>query len=174
MTKEEYIKYYYDIKNNIIEKYSMCFGYLIIDIYNILKIEKVFEELGFITKRKTYTDSPLSEFYSEIYDKEKLIGIISINGVPQVRLLNRCRKYAKLIEKREDVIEPIEGIHRILRWHTIKGKYHILAGGETVLYFLPVKITDEEAIDFLTKTELIDKVDEIKKIEKNDNDNTIL
>lgn len=173
MTKEEYINHYDEIRNTLFEKYGKFFGYLIIDVFNILHMEKACEEVGLTTKRSHYNKESF-QFYSEIYDKEKLIGIISNQGTPEIQFLNRCRKYTKLIERRNDIIEPIDGVHRVLRWHTVKGKYHILAGGETVLHFLPVKITDEDAIDFLTEKNLIDKVEEMKKIEKNEKNNKIL
>jgi len=165
MNKEEFIKYNNDIKDTLFEKYGAYLGFLALDVFNINHMEKACEEVGFKTVRKPYQGDP-RVFYSEIYDNDKLIGNISNQGLPSIELYRRCRKYAKLLEKREDIIEPINGIHRILEWHTVKGKCHNLAGGETVLHFLPVEISDDDMIDFLTKTNMIDKVEEFKNFEK--------
>jgi hypothetical protein len=165
MNKEEFIKYNNGIKDTLFEKYGKYLGLLAIDVFNISHMEKACEEVGLKTIRMPH-DGETRMFYSEIYDNAKLIGNISNQVLPNIELNNRCRKYAKLLEKREDIIEPIKGIHRILEWHTVKGKCHNLAGGQTVLHFLPVKISDDDIIDFLTKINMIGRVEEFKNFEK--------
>jgi hypothetical protein len=165
MTKDEFMSYVDGIKNPLYTKYGAFLWYLANDVLTIGYLETICENMGFTTERaqlpETYT------VYSKLLKDGKEIGIISNQGFPTIELYNRCRKYSKLIVKSKETIEPIKGVHRVLEWHTVKGKLHILAGGQTVIHFLPLNITDDEMVKFLTKTKLIDKVNDFKsKMEK--------
>ena len=170
MTKEEFIKRCDDIKNPLIEKYGYLLYFLADDVFNIGYMEKQCEAVGYKTKRFQYQHG--NSFYSELYDKnDNQIGVISNQGSPSIEFHKRKRKFAEPLKNHKDVIKPIKGIHRILEWHKVRGNYHCLAGGQTVLHFMPVNITDEMMQDFLIKTNLIDfvekfKADERKKLEK--------
>jgi len=162
MTKEEFLTIFNNIKNPLCDKYGGFLYFLASDVINISHMEKVCQSFGYTTNRIRYFHS----FYSEIKFNEKVIGVIDNHGLPSIKIYNKQRKHAKIISEHENIIEGIIGVHGILDWHTTKGKFHILAGGETVLHFLPLNITDEMMIDFLTKTKLIDHVDEFKENEK--------
>jgi len=165
MTKENFMSRWNNIKNPLCEKYGVLLYFLASDVINISHMEKVCEEMGYKTKRKQFEGAPTMAF-SEIYHEDKHIGNIDNQGLPSVQIYKRNGKHATKISAHETIIEPIKGVHRILDWHTTKGKFHKLAGGEIVLHFLPVDITDEIMNDFLTKTKLIDKVEEFKKHEE--------
>lgn len=165
MTKEDFIGRMSKIKNPLCEKYGAFLYFIASDVINISHMEKVCENMGYTTKRKRF-EGDSTRIYSEIYHDDKHIGVIDNQGLPSVEIYKRNGKHAAKISAHETIIEPIEGVHRILDWHTTKGKFHKLAGGEVVLHFLPVDITDEMMNDFLTKTKLIDKVGEFKKHEE--------
>lgn len=164
MTKEEFIKRDGDIKKPVIEKYGSFLYFLIADVLNIGRMEKVVEAAGFKTKRVNLPNQ--FTCYSEILCDDKVIGVISNQGLPSVEFYKRKRKYCQLIEDNPAIIEPIKGVHRILDWHTVKGKQHRLAGGETILHFLPVEMPEDLIQDLLTKTGLINKVDEFQETER--------
>lgn len=164
MTKEEFLTRFNNIKNPLCDKYGGFLYFLASDVLNISHMEKVCQSYGYTTNRVRYGSG---SFYSEIKYNEKIIGAIeNQGGFPSIEIYNRQRKHAKIISENETVIKGIKGVHGILDWHTTKGKFHILAGGQTVLHFLPLDITDEMMIDFLTKTKLINHVDEFKEKEK--------
>lgn len=74
-----------------------------------------------------------------------------------------------MVSKSDLVIEPIEGVHRVLGWHEIEGKYHILAGGQIVLHFIPMDITEEIAEKFFKGNKISQKmIDEMKGNELTD------
>ena len=160
MTKEEFLVYNDSIKTPHCAKYGAFLWFLANDILTINHIENICEKMGFTTERvripQTYS------VYAKLFKDGKEIGTISNQGLPTIELYNRCRKYSKLIVKSKETIEPIEGVHRVLAWHTVKGKLHILAKGQTVIHFLPLNITDEDMVDFLTKSDLIDKIEKLK------------
>jgi hypothetical protein len=83
-----------------------------------------------------------------------------------MEFLKRKRKIVANSKITEDalVIKPIEGIHRILDWHSVKGKMHCLLGGQTVLHLMPAELTDELMQEWITKLELQPLVDKTKKI----------
>ena len=90
-------------------------------------------------------------------------------GFPSIELLKRNKKHAIKISKSNLVIEPIKGVHRVLEWHETEGKFHILAGGEIVLHFIPVDITIEMAQKFFEKNKITqDIIDEMKRSEPTD------
>jgi hypothetical protein len=165
VTKEEFMKRLDGIQKPLMKKYSAFFYYLASDVYNIGAMEKIVEAQGLTTKREHYSDS--TQFYSKIFDAQgKQVGHIDNQGLPSIEFYKRLRKkYASLFIDDPQIIIPIEGVHRILGWHTVKGKMHCLAGGQTVLHCLPVEITDKMMTDFLTKSKLIDQVEKFKKNE---------
>lgn len=141
MTKEEFRnKYGFNFK--LADKYG--FIYLTIDaIVTINRLEKLVEAAGFTVKRITKYFNINGVLYSEIYYNEKIVGTIDLQGFPSIIFDKGKRKLASLIEENELVIPPIKGVHRILEWHTVKGKRHCLAGGETVLHCLPTEMTED-------------------------------
>lgn len=159
MTKEEYITLYKNIQEPIVEKYGSFLYFLINDIVSVRNMETICEKYGFTTERVVEPRC----VYSKLFYNSKLIGCISTNqGSPSIEFNKRCRKYSRMLIGCEEIIEPIEGIHRILEWHDVEGKLHKLAGGQTILHFKPFEITEDEMIRFLTKTNLLDKVDKLK------------
>jgi len=164
MTKEEFIERFDNMAGHLIDKYSLYLYYLMTEVLNICAMEKLVEGHGLSTKRAAFPNS--TSFYSTIMDGDIVVGCITCQGFPAIEFYKRKRKYAKEISKHLEIIKPIKGVHRILDWHTVRGKYHCLAGGETVLHFLPLEITDEMAIKFLTDIKMIDKIDEFKKQEE--------
>jgi hypothetical protein len=71
---------------------------------------------------------------------------------PSVELFKRQGKHATILAQHEDFIAPIKGIDRILGWHTVKGKLHKLAGGQTVLHCKQLEISDEFIDGFFEKS----------------------
>ena len=51
-------------------------------------------------------------------------------------------------------MKPIKGVHRILEWHTVKGKMHCLAGGQTVLHCTPTIMTEELIEEWIVKLKI--------------------
>lgn len=164
MTKEEFLDRYNKIKHPIIEKYGFFIWYLAESLFNIRVMEDICINAGFRVERKNVDYM----MYSKVFDGDVLIAHIECQGLPSIELYKGKRKYSKLLSKDLNIIEPIKGVHRILDWHTVKGKNHCLAGGETVLHLNPVEITDEMMMDFVTKVNLLDKIEEFKKKEKDD------
>ena len=164
MTKEEWIEKNNNIKNPIIEKYGIMEYYVINDVFNINFMEDICISLGYTTKRCNIEFT----IYSKLFDENsKEIGIISNQGCPSIEIYKRNKKHAIKISKNENVISPIEGIHRILDWHTVEGKLHKLAGGEIVLHFKPLEISDKEIQTFNEKTKILELIKIMEK--KNDN-----
>ena len=161
MNKKEFIDRWDAIKNPLCDKYGGFLFFLASDVFNISHMEKVCQSYGYKTERKKYPSGGYS-FYSEITFNGKVIGVIDNQGFPSVELYKRQMKHAKIISEHESVIEAIEGVHRVLSWHETTGRFHKLAGGEVVLHFLPVDITDEKMVKFLTDAKLIDRVEEFK------------
>jgi len=165
LTKEEYIARQDMIHNPIIEKYGLIIHYLLADVFNISAMEKICENLGYTTVRVKYEMDKFS-FYSQLYFGKKLIGTISNQGLPSIELYKRNKKHAAIISKDDKFITPIKGIHRVLDWHEVQGKYHILANNEIVLHFLPVVIDEEMITEFLNKTGLSKDVKHLKSLDK--------
>lgn len=62
-------------------------------------------------------------------------------------------------------IEPIIGVHSILEWYDIKEKkMHCLSGGQTVLHFLFIDITNEEIYNFIKDMKLEPVVEHSKNL----------
>ena len=162
-TKKEFIEYYEGIKARLCEKFGSYLYFLSNDIITLNTIEEKVSSLGYGVERKHNSGI----YYTTITWEEKEIGVINIQGsFPSIEVFKGNRtKHATKFAKLEGVIEPIMGIHRVLDWHEVKGKFHILAGGETIIHFLPLDISVETVIDFLTKVKMIDKVEEFKKHE---------
>ncbi len=163
MTKEEFIEKNNNIKNTIIEKYGDMAYYVISDIFNVGFMEDICIELGYTVTRCNIDFT----IYSKLFDENgEEIGVISNQGTPSIEIYKRLKKHAIKISKNINVIKPIEGIHRILDWHTVEGKLHKLAGGEIVLHFIPLEISDDDIKEFNEKTKILEL---LKKMEKNDN-----
>lgn len=162
ITKEEFIARYYKIKNRIVEKYGSVIWFLGSTTLNIVAMENICKNVGFSVERKSMGHT----LYSKIFKGDELIGHIEDQGLPSIELYKRKRKYAKLISKDPNIIPPIMGVHRVLGWHSVKGKNHCLAGGETVLHFNPLEITDEMMEKFITTLNLGDKIENFKDREK--------
>lgn len=158
MTKEEFMTRHEEFKNRLCEKYGAFLYFLATDILNINYAEKICQIAGFTTERK----GELGNVYSLLKYNDEVIGSIYLREFPLIELFKRKRKFAKKLQSHPDIIAPIEGIHGVLEWHTVKGKLHCLAGGETVLHLIPLNITNEMMDEFLTKTNLIDQVEEFK------------
>jgi len=145
MTAEEF-KEKFPLKKKFMDKYQRAY-FLVKEVLNINKCEKIVEQYGFTVKRITEHYLSQGILYSEVYFDNKLVATIDLQGFPSIEFHKRKRKFAKMIEADEDVIVPIPTIHRILDWHDVKGKMHCLAGGETVMHVLPVEITEELLIE---------------------------
>lgn len=157
---------YNERQNRISEKYGLYLYYLIQSIFNVNHLEELVEEQGYEVKRiKDYWPHAL---YSEILFDGKMIGTLHGDVIPNITIDRRQRtRHARpLVNAIDELTTPTKGIHRILEWHEVEGKMHKLAGGETVLYIDPVEISNEEIDDFLTKTGLIDKVEQFKEEDK--------
>jgi len=160
MTKEEYIKKSDNIRNQIIEKYGTMAYYLISDIFNISYMESVCEKIGYKTSRKRIQTT----LYSKLFDENnKEIGVISNQGCPTIEIYKRNKKHAIKISKDKNVIDPIDGVHRVLSWHSVEGKLHKLAGGEIVLHFIPVEIPDDDIQDFIENKKMKELFEYMKK-----------
>lgn len=162
MTKEDFSNRNKSIREPLVEKYGSFLYLLANDIFNIKAMEKVCEKNGLVTKRKQKNYS----ISSEVYFDGILAGSITNQGLPTIEFQKGKRKFAKLVAKDENIVAPIQGCHTILESHTVTGKLHCLSGGETLLHYLPVDITDDMMIDFLIEMTLTDKVESLKKSEK--------
>lgn len=167
MTKDEFMTQHEECKHRLCEKYGGFLYYLATEILNINHVEKICEEAGFTTERKheRVQDQVVGNVYSILKYNGQEIGHIYLRGFPLIELFNRKRKFSKKLQSHPDIIAPIEGVHGVLEWHTVRGKLHCFAGGQTVLHFIPINITNEMMDEFLTKTNLIDKVEEFKNKE---------
>jgi hypothetical protein len=159
MKKEEFLKIYYDNNELISKKTSQYFYNIIHNIFNINNLREYVESKGYTTKRCTVN----MEAYDEIYFGDKNIGYIKCSIFPEIYLNKGCRRHGKGLS--EKAIAPIVGVHRVLEWHDIKQKLHCLAGGQTVLYFNEVEISDEEIDDFVTVCKLGDIIEKTKDID---------
>lgn len=165
MNKEEFIALHDAVQKPLIEKYGLFLTFLGTDVLTIGYVEKVCEAKGYTSKRVHYGGGSI-QFYSELYLDGKIVGVISNQGLPCVEFYKRKRKLAVALAEHPDIIAPIVGVHRVLGWHDVKGKLHCLAGGETVLHFKPLNITDEMMETFLIKTNLMGMVEKLKADEK--------
>ena len=167
MTNEDFSDRLKSIRTPLVEKYGSFLYLLANDIFNIKAMEKVCEKNGLVTKRKQKNYS----ISSEIYFDGKLSGSITNQGAPIIEFQKGRRRFAKLVAKDENIVAPIQGCHSILESHTVTGKLHCLSGGETLLHYLPVDITDDMMIDFLIEMNLTDRVESLKESEKNKAEN---
>jgi len=166
MTKNEYMKIHDRVHNTLTKKYGSMLYFLCVDILNLSQMEKVVHNLGYKTIRKKIDYTP----YDILYHNDKEIGkLVPCVGFPSIELKKRNKKHARIISKSELVIEPIIGVHRILDWHEVDGKFQILAGGEIVLNFIPVDITIEMAEKFFKDSKISQSmIDEIKSNQPTD------
>lgn len=166
MKKQDFIEYYEGNKASLCEQFGAYLYFLSNEIITLSTIEERVSSLGYEVERKHSRNC--NSYYTIIKWEGKEIGVIDIQGFPSIEIYKGNRiKHATKFAKLEGTIEPIKGVHRILDWHDVKGKFHILAGGETIIHFLPLDLSTDTVIDFLTKVELIDKVEEFKKHELN-------
>src|ERR1043165_7589643 len=121
MTAQEF-KDTFPVKRDLMAKYGLA--YLIVDaIVNINRCEAMLEERGFTVRRVTeHFDRGL--LYSVVLMNGVEVGQIDLQGFPSVEFVKGKRHVAALIEDCDLVIAPIPTIHRILDWHTVKGKMH--------------------------------------------------
>lgn len=167
MTLEEYITYTDEIADRHIKNYGAYLYFLATDVITVSNLEKLVEEKGYSVERKTYGEHN-TFIYSIISINGKEVGTISNQGSPEIMFYKRCRKYCHDFIDMDEVIEPIKGVHRVLDWHSIKKKkMHCLAGGETVLHFMPYNISNEVMADFLNKTGLDVMIEKSKSIDLN-------
>ncbi len=141
----------------LIKKYGFVYDIVNV-VLEICRLEKIVEGYGFTTERIQPKEGNWLMLYSKILYNGKEVGRMNVQGFPEIMFYKRKRKLAEIIESDATFIIPIEGIHRILGWHSVKGKKHCLAGGETVLHVLPVVMTDtimEEWIDKLKIRDLV-------------------
>jgi len=168
MTKEEYITYTDEIADRLVKDYGTYLYFLAAEVLSVGYLEKLVEKKGYTCERKTYGKHSLS-IYSTISINGKEVGRISNQGAPEIMFYKRCRKYCHDFIDMDEVIEPIKGVHRVLDWHTVqKKKMHCLAGGETVLHFMPYNISDEVMAKFITETGLHELIEWSKSIDLKD------
>ena len=156
MTKDEFVEKF-GIKYDLMEKYNLVY-FIVGDLLNINKVETMLEKYGFKCVRQTENYTVNYNLWSKIYFEDIEIGLIDLQGFPSITFYKRKRKFAKLIQKDELILKPIEGVHRILDWHTVEGNLHCLANGESVLYTIPSELTEELIKDHITKLGLQDIV----------------
>ena len=163
MTKKEFIKAIDKHKKALHSAFGSYLTMLAKDVMNISKIEEDIEAIpGYTTERFANHGMP----YSKIFFNKKDIGTIDLQGFPTIMLRKRNKKHAIVLMELPGVIEPIDGIHRVLAWHTVEGKMHKLAGGEIVLNFMPREFTVKQIEKFLKDTKLYPCIEDFKKREK--------
>lgn len=160
MTAEQF-KANHSLKPTLVDKYGLAY-FVVNDVININNAEELATKYGFTVERQTEDYATRYFLWSKIFFEGKLVGHIDLQGFPSMEFIKYKRKIVTNSKITEDamVIKPIEGIHRILDWHTVKGKMHCLAGGQTVLHLLPADITDEIIQEWINKLELQPLVDE--------------
>lgn len=149
MTKEELIKEHDENRRMLVKKYGAYWYFISQDVLTLIKLEKMFENKGYVTKRKQFES--MFRFYADIYNGDKCIASIqNIGTYPAIEFFEGCKEYAKEFVNEECIIAPIPGIHRVLDWHEVEEeKYHMLAGGQTILHVKPFVFTCEEVDEFL-------------------------
>jgi hypothetical protein len=159
MTSEEFILKYNRWKDPLIKEYGEYLYFLASDVV-IYEIEAKVENLGYKTvRKKIHTNT-----FSDILFDGKVIGTIENVGLPTIMVNRGFRtEHARKFSKLDGVIEPIQGVHRILEWHEVEGKLHKLAGGETIINFMPYEISLEYMRKFSVNMKLIDKVEDFKQ-----------
>jgi hypothetical protein len=164
MTAEQF-KTKFSHKTTLIDKYGLVY-FVVNDVININNAEELATKHGFEVERQTDDYTTRYFLWSKIFFEGKLVGHIDLQGFPSMEFLKSKRKIVTNSKIAEDamVIKPIEGIHRILDWHTVKSKMHCLAGGQTVLHLMPVELTEELMQEWITKLQLQPLVDKTKKI----------
>lgn len=153
MTSKQLLDRHDEIKDRISKKYGFFLYFLLQNIFNISKLEELVESKGFSVKRKKVG----YDILSEIYDGEKHIGLIqSTAGWPTIELLKfkGNKKIARSLAESDIIIEPVEGYHRILDWHDVCGKLHILAGGQIILNSLTDELKDQHVSKFINDNNL--------------------
>ena len=164
MTAEQFRdKFSLKAKATLMDKYGLAY-FVVNDVININNAEDLATKYGFTVERQTDDYATRYFLWSKIFFEGKLVGHIDLQGFPSMEFLKRKRKLVANSKIAEDalVIKPIQGIHRILDWHSVKGKMHCLAGGQTVLHLMPAELTDELMQEWITKLELQPLVDKTK------------
>ena len=151
MTAEQFKqKFSYAAYKSLMDKYNLAY-FLVSDVIHINKLEALVEKYGFAVERQDKDYLTTNVLWSKVLFENKIVGHIDLQGFPSIEFYKRKRKLAALVAKDDMVIAPIEGIHRILDWHTVKNKMHCLAGGETVLHVLPEEMTEEIMVEWVVK-----------------------
>lgn len=160
MTKDEFINRYETNRDMIInhfdkkddEHYSYMIYMMASMIFNITYMEELVEKLGYTTKRRQLSDKWTC--VSDIYHNDEQIGVISCLVYPEIMMYKGHKGISKEISKDVNALVPIEGHHRILDWHDVEDKLHLLAGGEIVIHFLPLELSIEKVEKFVNNTKL--------------------
>lgn len=162
MTAERF-KEMFSSRTYLQDKFGLAY-YLVSDVININKAEELVTKYGYTVERQT--DDYVSRYFlwSKVFYDGKLVGAIDLQGFPSIEFSKRTRKIITNSNITQDdlVIKPIIGIHRILDWHTVKGKMHCLAGGETILHLMPTELTDELIQEWVEKLDLQPIVEKTK------------
>ena len=155
LTSEQFMDRYNEIKKPIVDHFGAYLYFLSSNVLNLNELEKMVEKQGFETERKQYQDNSMS-FYTDIKRNGKIVGNISVQVFPSIEWYKGSQKYAKLFVDEPLCIKPLPGVHRVLDWHTKRGKFHVLAGGQTVLHFLPFELTVDTVTTFLNRIGITD------------------
>lgn len=168
MTKQHLLKRHDEIKIRVCEKYGTRLYFLISNIFNVSKLENLVESFGYQTKRKNQGH----DIFSEIYENEKLIGIIESRvGWPTIEIFKfkGNKKIARKLAQSDIIIEPVKGFHRILDWHDVDGKLQILGGGQIILNAISDLLDMDMCDKFLQDIKITQEmIDNFKRSEKDD------
>jgi hypothetical protein len=153
VNKIEFLEKVESQRERIHKRYGSFMYYFIVDLFNINYISQLIEtNKDYKTVRISSRLSMVS--YDEIYYQDNLIGTVRCMGsFPEVTFYKNYRKHA--LKFKEHAIAPIMGVHRVLEWHEIKSeKLHCLAGGETILHFMPIEINNKKIDSFIKENKL--------------------
>ena len=144
----------------LMDKYGLVY-FIVKDVIDINNAEDLAEKYGFTVERQTEDYSTRYFLWTKIFFEGKLVGHIDLQGFPSMEFMKRKRKLVANSKITDDalVIKPINGIHRVLDWHKVKGKMQCLAGGQTVLHLMPTELTDELIQEWIIKLELQPLID---------------
>ena len=166
MTAEQF-KSKFSLKPSLIDKYGLAY-FIVSDVVNINNAEDLLTKYGFTSERQTEDYVTRNLLWAKVFFEGKYLGVIDLQGFPSIEFEKRKRKLVTNSKITSDnlVINPINGIHRILDWHSVKGKMHCLAGGQTVLHLLPTEMTDELLSEWVDKLGIQSIVEKTGKHEK--------
>lgn len=164
MTTKEFSQRKEKTDQPLIEAFGATLFFLISDVINVSHMQQEMEDLGYKVKRRTVGSlTPVGDVY---FNGEKIALIKSMGTYPQITFFKKCRSHARKAAKSKLAIKPIEEIHTVLAWHDVKDKLHCLAGGETIVHFMPQEITVARGEKFLKEVGLYGKIATFKKHDK--------